>query len=244
MHVPQRSSPLRGPRAGFALALAVALLAAVPAAAAQSAPPASGLLVHGSGTAYGDPDLAVLTLGVEIVQPQVQAALSQADQTMSAVRDVFLHGGVDAKDIRTATFNVWREEIRDRNGNVTGERYHVLHSYRVTVRDLGSVGSLLADAVQAGANNIQGIQFDLSDPAALRQQARREAMQDAQARAQQLASLAGVTLGRPVSIEESTSGVTPPVAMAAVRGAGGGGAPVEGGQLAVEVQVTVRYAMQ
>ncbi|MEJ2668567.1 MAG: SIMPL domain-containing protein, partial [Deinococcales bacterium] len=143
-----------GPLAPFGRALALGLLivAGLGLAApgyAQAAPQA-GLLVHGTGTAYGEPDLAVLTMGAEVVEPQVQAALTQADKTMAAVRDVFLNGGVQAKDIRTAAFNVWREDIRDRNGNITGERYHVVHIYSVTVRDLGSVGKLLAAAVQAG----------------------------------------------------------------------------------------------
>jgi len=232
-------------RASAAVAVAVvALLAGAPVAAAQTGSAATGLVVQGTGTAYGTPDLAVLTLGVEVVEPQVQAALTQSDKTMSAVRSVFLTGGVDAKDIRTAAFNVWREDIRDRNGNVTGERYHVVQDYRVTVRDLGSVGSLLADAVQAGANNVQGIQFGLQDPAGVQKQARAQAMHDARSRAEQLAALAGVTLGRSVSIQESTSNPSPPVPMVRLQAAAAAAAPVEGGQLSVEVHVTVRYAMQ
>lgn len=240
------------PRTRFRIALtaltaalvAVSILSAIPVATAQTGSQATGLVVHGTGTAYGTPDLAVLTLGVEVMDPHVQAALSEADRTMSAVRDVFLNGGVEAKDVRTAAFNVWREEIRDRNGNVTGERYHVVHSYRVTVRDLGSVGTFLSEAVQAGANNIQGIAFGLSDPGALQRQARAEAMGDAKARARQLASLAGVTLGRPVSIDETTSTPSPPAPVARLQAAAVPSVPVESGQLAVEVQVTVRYAMQ
>jgi len=222
----------------------VALFAALPAAAAQGSSPATGLFVQGSGTAYGTPDMAVLTLGVEVVDPQVQTALTQADTAMSKVRSAFLDGGVQSADVHTATFNVWREDVRDRDGNVTGERYHVVHSYRVTVRDLTSVGRLLSAAVEAGANNVQGITFGLSDPGALQRQARAAAMNDAKERAQQLASLAGVTLGRPLSIQESTANPTPPVPMARLQAASVPSAPVEGGQLAVEVQVSVRYGIQ
>lgn len=241
---PRPTFPTRRSGRAMLAALVVALGAALPLASAQGGPSEAGVVVHGSGTAYGTPDLAVLTLGVTSVDPQVQTALDQADKAMAAVRNVFLDGGVAEKDIRTVAFNVWREEVRDRNGNVTGERFHVVHSYQVTVRELGSVGGLLAAAVQAGANTIQGITFGLSDRSALQAQARAEAMHDAQSRARQLASLAGVTLGPPLSIEESTSVPSSPVPMARLQAAGGPAAPVEGGQLAVTVQVTVRYALQ
>lgn len=232
------------PSHGGALSAAFALLsvfALLPVAAAQGAA-ATGVMVQGTGTAYGTPDQAVLTVGVEAVDPNVQTALNEADKAMRAVRQVFLAGGVEAGDIRTATFNVWHEDIRDQSGTVTGGRYHVLHDYQVTVRDLGSVGRLLAGAVQAGANNVQGIQFGLSDPAALRQQARARAMRDAEARAEQLASLAGVTLGRPLRIEESVSNPSPPTPM--LRAQAVAAAPVEAGQLAVQVRVSVRYAIE
>lgn len=248
MHPKQPGTALQrplgaSPAVGVALAALLALVALVlaPEASAQSGASSTGLVVQGTGTAYGTPDQAVLTLGVEVVDPDVQTALTRADKAMTAVRDVFLGDGVEAKDIRTATFNVWREDIRDQSGSVTGQRYHVQQDYQVTVRDLGSVGRLLAEAVQAGANNIQGIQFGISDPAALRERARASAMHDAEARAAQLADLAGVTLGRAVSIEESTSNAGPPVPMLRAQAAA---APVEGGQLAVQVQVTVRYAIQ
>ena len=239
-----RSRPLRFPRLGMALASAMLLwLAAATTVSAQAAP-ATGLLVHGSGTVYGEPDVAVLTLGVDVAKPDVKEALASADRNMQAVRQAFVAGGVPTKDIRTAAFNVWREDIRDRNGTVTGERYHVVHSYQVTVRDLGQLGELLGAAVDAGANNIQGIQFRIQDPAALRVQARDAAMRDARKQAEQLATLAGVTLGKPVSIEETSTPVTSPAPALAAARMGGASAPVEGGQLAVEAHVTVRYAIQ
>ena len=239
-----RSRPRGIARLGLVLVCAT-LLATVAAATASAQPgPATGLLVHGSGTVYGEPDVAVLTLGVDVAEPGVKDALASADRTMQAVRQVFVAGGVPTKDIRTAAFNVWREDIRDRNGAVTGERYHVVHSYQVTVRDLARLGDLLGAAVDAGANNIQGIAFRIQDPAALRAQARAAAMRDALKQAEQLAALAGVTLGRPVSIEETSTPVTSPAPALAAARLGGGGAPVEGGQLAVDAHVTVRYAIQ
>lgn len=241
----QALSP-RGAARALCTFLAVAALSVAASAAAQTpTAPARGLVVQGSGTVYGEPDIALLTLGVDVTEPNVKNALSSADQTMQAVRQVFLNAGVAAKDIRTVAFNVWREDVRDHSGTVTGERYHVVHSYQVTLHDLSRLGELLAAAVSAGANNVQGIQFSIADPAALQARARAAAMRDAQARAEQLATLAGVTLGSPISIEESSTPLASRApSMAAARVVGGGAAPVEGGQLAVRAQVTVRYAIE
>jgi len=223
----------------------VGLLAAVAATTASAqAGPATGIVVHGNGIAYGEPDVAVLTLGVDVAQPDVKRALADADRVMQAARQVFLSGGVSAQDIRTASFQVWREDVRDRSGTVTGERYHVVHTYQVTVRDLSKLGDLLGAAIDAGADTIQGIQFRIQDPAALRAQARAAAMHDARRQADQLATLAGVTLGAPLSIEETSSPVASPAPAFAAARAVAGSAPVEGGQLAVEAHVTVRYAIR
>lgn len=225
---------------------AIASMLALTAAAlvAAQAVPATGLLVHGSGTVYGEPDRAVVTLGVDVAAPQVQQALGNADARMRQVRQALLDGGIGPQAIRTVAFNVWREDIRGPGGAVTGERFHVVHSYQITVSDLAGIGDLLAAAVAAGANDVQGIVFTIADPTALQAAARSQAMRDAKARAEQLAQLAGVALGRPVSIEETSTPLrTVAPAMASARLAGGG-APVEGGQLAVQVAVTVRYAIQ
>ncbi len=230
-------------RATACLVLLALLLAALPSIAAGQSAPTPGLLVHGSGTVYGTPDVALVTLGVDVAEPQVGSALDGADAAMRAVRQVFLDAGVPATDIRTVAFNVWREDIRGSGGAVTGERYHVVHSYQVTLHDLGKLGALLSAAVTAGANDVQGVQFTIADARALQADARKAAMDDARARAEQLASAAGVTLGRPVSIDETTTPLrTAAPALAAARV--GGAVPLEGGQLAVHVEVTVRYAIQ
>ena len=166
---------------------ALVALTLVASAAAQASP--TGLRVQGSGTVYGEPDVALLTLGVDVTAPQVKAALDDADRAMRAVRQVFVQGGVEPRDVRTVAFNVWREDIRNQGGTVTGQRYHVVHSYQVTLRDTSRLGALLGAAVDAGANNVQGIRFTLSDPSALQAEARAAAMRDARNRAEQLARL-------------------------------------------------------
>ena len=202
---------------------------------------ATGISVSGAGAAYGDPDRAVVTLGVDAVADNVRDALAQADQTMNQVREAALALNIEQRQIRTVSFNVWRQQLTDQNGQPTGERYHVQHSFQVTVDDTEQVGQLLADAIDAGANDVGGISFTISDTAALQSQAREAAMADARARATQLAQHAGVTLGQVIYVEETSYNA--PHAVANVQYARAASSPIESGELAVNVTVKVVYAI-
>ena len=72
----------------------------------------------------------------------------------------------------------------------------------------------MIDAVAAAGGDltrINGITFTLDDPTAVMKQARDMAMADAKAKAQQLASDGGVTLGKPTYISDNSYVPTPPM---------------------------------
>jgi uncharacterized protein YggE len=225
----------------MALLLSSALVPFTSVKAQASNPQPAGITVNGSGVAYGEPDQAVVTLGVDATADNVRQAMDQADATMTAVRQAILNLGIDQQDIRTVSFNIWRQDLTDKDGQPTGQRYHVQHSFQTTLRDGSQVGQLLADAVDAGANDVGGINFTISNTAQLQTQARQAAMADAQERAQQLAQLAGVSLGAPTYIEETSYNA--PMPMADAQYSRMASAPIQGGQLGVNVTVRVTYAI-
>ncbi len=230
-----------------ALLLAAATLVLFGTVRAQSVPntgyQATGITVNGSGAAFGEPDRAIVTLGTDSVADNVRDALARSDEAMERVRAAALMLGVQERQIRTASFNVWRQQLTDRDGQPTGERYHVRHSFEITVDNTDIVGELLGAAIDAGANDVGGIRFTISDTAALQSQAREAAMADAHARASQLAELAGVSLGAPVFVEETSYNAPQVVARAQEFAMVAGAPPVEGGELAVNVTVRVVYAI-
>ena len=152
----------------------------------------TGISVTGSGTVYGEPDLALLELGVDVTDEHVSAASDEADRTVRAVIAALSAAGVAEKDIRTASYNVWREDRYDSNNAPTIPLYHVSNTLNITVRDVSKVGDLLAASLEAGANTVNNVQYTFANPDVLARQARELAMQDALAKAQQLADLAGV----------------------------------------------------
>jgi uncharacterized protein YggE len=117
--------------------------------------------------------------------------------------------------------------------------YIVENSVHVTVRDLDQIGEILNTAVQAGANTIHGIQFDVSDKTEALSEARQSAVANAETVAKELAQAAGVELGEIQTISTFSGGFPAPM----VEGRGGGVAlmadvpvPVSPGQMIVTVR--------
>jgi uncharacterized protein YggE len=120
--------------------------------------------------------------------------------------------------------------------------YTATNNVEVTIRNLDTAGKVLSAATSAGANQLFGIRFEIEDPSALQAEARKKAVEDARARAERLAQLAGVKLGPAVSISEIDGGGGGPVPMFAMAKMDSG-APVERGELTVTTTVQIVYAL-
>jgi uncharacterized protein len=120
--------------------------------------------------------------------------------------------------------------------------YTATNNVEVTIRNLDTAGKVLSAATGAGANQLYGIRFEIEDPSALQAEARKKAVEDARARAERLAQLAGVKLGPAVSISELDGGGGGPVPMFAMAKMESS-APVERGELTVTTTVQIVYAL-
>jgi len=207
----------------------------------------TGIAVMAQGKATGKPDLAMITIGVETRNAEARAAAEENDDRMADVMAAILELGVAEEDIQTVDYSV-RAEIdwEDDEQRVIG--YVVNNSVMLKLREVDKAGDVLDAVTEAGANNIYGIQFTFDDPTVLREEARAEAMAQARDKAEALAQLAGVGLGKPRYINESFMESPPfylePIYAAAERGMGGGAAPVQPGQLEVAVQVQVTFEIR
>ena len=118
----------------------------------------------------------------------------------------------------------------------------------VTMHDISMIGDLLDASINAGANNIYGITFDVQDKETALATGRDQATADAQAQADELAKAAGATLGAVQSINYYSSAPTPiyydTKAAAPAAVGGGGSVPISSGQLTLTVSVSVSYALR
>jgi uncharacterized protein YggE len=189
------------------------------------------------------PDVALVDLGVSVVDTDANEAFNENTTRMEAVMDALKEMAVQEQDIQTVSYNMWIEQVYDREGQPTGEnRYHVIHQVRVRVRDLDKTGELMQQVLEAGANNVGGITFSVADSAALQREAREKALADAKAKAEQLASSLGVQLGAPRQVNELSGHLMPlPAAYAEGIGGGGGPVPVSGGEFSVMVDIQLVF---
>lgn len=211
-----------------------------------------GVVVVGTGTANTEPEISLVTFGVELRGDDPAALVDQAAQTIDRAIAAAADLGVAEEDVETTGYNLWVETIYDpETGTPTGEViYHVSHYVQATVRDLERVGDVLASVVGAGANTISSVGFSVEDPDALVEQARQAALESAQAQAQQIATGLGITLGQPVLAMEVGGGY-PVVEVMVERAYGGGMAPVDvaapsisPGAFSVSVSMQVVYEIR
>jgi uncharacterized protein YggE len=245
--------------AGLLLLAGVLVLAQagfVPSVAQAQTGPATGstlprtITVVGEGTVKIKPDVAQANIGVEVMQPTVKEASREAKDIMDAVLVALKQQGIDEKDIQTSGFSIWADRPYSPEGMPSEKAtYRVSNNVAVTIRDLDKVGAVLDAAIEAGANNIYGVNFSLADPSQVESEAREKAVADAQAKAQELAKLNDVQVGEVVSISEVVASGGGFYSSnfresAAALGMGGGGGPISPGELALSLQLEIVYTAQ
>jgi uncharacterized protein YggE len=227
------------------LAGMVGLLYARPVTAQVSAgvPGMRQVTVVGHGEIKGAPDTATVQIGVETEAATAKDALAQNSAQAQAVQEKLTKLGVDAKDIQTSNFSINPTYGSD-GRQVTG--YHVGNMVTVKIRQLGQAGTLLDQVVQSGANSVYGISFGMENPEALLDQARKSAIENAKARATQLAGASGLTIGDVLVISENIGAQPIPMTMAArAEGAADGqAAPVQPGEQSFSVDVQVTFGLK
>ena len=203
--------------------------------------------VNGTGTAYSAPDIAYVSLGVEILNADVTAAVNDANARMEAIKAALSELGIPDADIRTENFNIYRETFYGPEGPTGEGQFRVNNSFRVTVRDISAVAQVLTTALEAGANSVGGVMFDIANRESVESEARGLAVEDARKVAEELAALMGVTVGEVVSISEGDVLFDPYYANYGGRGGAVASdvsnVPVEGGSLAVNVGVSITFEL-
>ena len=233
--------------------IALAITATRPAAAAVTTPSAttapSGISVSGTARIEGVPDTLRLDIGVNVVEPTVDAALTKANEASAALQKALQEGGVAERDIASTQLSIQPQyDYATNTARITG--YQVTQSVSAKLRDLDTAGEVIGAAAATGgdATVVNGISFDLEDNAALLSSARERAIADAKAKAEEYADAAGRGLGQVVSITESTQSIPQPYAADLAAGAvvddSLRSVPLAPGTQTVSVEVQVTYAFR
>ncbi|HEX7875643.1 MAG TPA: SIMPL domain-containing protein [Sphingobium sp.] len=238
-----------------ALALMTLAGAALPAVAiAQTnvtiAETAPVVTVNVTETVEAVPDEVAVGTGVQTRAPTAAQAMRDNAAKMEKLIGALTKAGVAKKDIQTVGISLSAQyDYSNQDGQPSTPRfigYEAANQLNITLHDVRKVGTLLDTLVEAGATNVSGPSFSISDPAPMLQQARAAALKSAKAQADFYAQAAGYRSTRLISIAESNSGGNPPIPVAAARfkADAAQATPVEPGQIGSSINLTVQYALE
>lgn len=226
-------------RALSALILSTALALPLAAPAFAQDPAQRTISVTGTGTVETAPDMATLMIGVTTQAATAAEALASNSKATDAVIARLTASGVEARDMQTSNLSINPNWTGYDSSNPTISGYIAMNMLTVRVRALDSTGAVLDAAVADGANTLNGMTFGLADPEPVMNEARKEAVADARAKAELLAAAAGVKLGQIVSITDAGAMSDPqPMYRDAVSAAP---VPVVGGELGIIANVSVTW---
>ncbi len=204
------------------------------------------MTVSGEARVTAVPDLARVSLGAEGAGETAVAAMNETSVALEAILAQLKALGVAEADIQTRDLSV-RERSRwdpERNRDVF-LGYEATNLLEVRLRDMNLLGEILSEVLSDGANSLGRLDFEMTDPAPLRAEARRQAVSDAMDKAALFAGAAGVRVGRVLSISDSArplvEGPRTLALEAAVVAESAADVPVAIGEVSVRAEVTMVF---
>lgn len=206
------------------------------------------ITVSATGTVEREPEQGVVTFAVESEAATGALAAESNARRMTELVAALRRAGIADRDIRTLSYELRPEYAREPRGAEPPRivAYRAINMVQVTVDTVARLGRIIDTAVNAGANRVANVRFELRDPRTAHLEAVQLAMQNARREAETVAAAAGQRLGPPMSI--TTGGFAPPPGpMAAYRADAmemAAATPVEPGVLTVTANVHVVYRIE
>ena len=220
-------------------------LAACAPAAASSSDIARSISVSGTGQVSLVPNIATVNIGVRTEADNVTDALNENTAQANTISETLQSLGVLEEDIQTSNFNVYpMDRYNNMTGEIEGSYFLVENTVNITVRDLSTLGEVLSAVVEAGANTIYGISFDVDDREAAAKEAQELAIQDAYAEAEVIAEAAGVELGELMNISVSSGSVYTASYETKADAYGESEVPISAGMITISMSCSATFGME
>src|SRR5664279_1266437 len=216
-------------------ALILAALASLPARADDKL-----VTVTGEATVAIAPDMATIRVGVTSQGKSAREASETNGKQMTGVLAALKGAGIADRDVQTSSLSLQPQYDPNKSGAARLLGFQATNQVTVKIRAIDTLPDVLDRAISAGANEMSGIEFVVSDQSKLLDQARTEAIADARRKAELYAKAAGAKVGAVVAITEEGS-APPPRLMQAMRA---GAAPVAPGEQTLRAVVTVSYELK
>lgn len=215
--------------------LFVATIALAPAHAAERL-----VTVTGEATVAVAPDAAVIRIGVTSQDKTAREASEANAKQMTAVLAAIKDTGIADRDVQTSRLSLQPQYDPNKSGTARLTGFQATNQVTVRIRDIDKLPVFLDRAIAAGANEMSGIEFVISEQSKLLDRARDDAIADARRKAELYAQAAGSKLGPVVSITEEGSAAQPRPIQAMRAGA----VPLAPGEQTLRATVTVSYELK
>jgi uncharacterized protein YggE len=187
--------------------LLVAVLGFAACAVAAEEPLHRTLTVTGTAEVKVSPDICYMSFAVSTRSRSAVQAYKDNNEQMGKINVAIKALGIEAKDLQTVNFSITPEYHYEKNSSKrVFDGYLVANNLSVSVRDLAKVSAILDAAMSAGAVEVGGVTFTIENPKKYTADARIDAIKAAKAKAEVIASEAGVRIKKPVTISESEPG--------------------------------------
>jgi len=196
--------------------------------------------VTGEATVAAAPDAAMIRIGVSSQAKTARAASDANAKEMTVVLAAIKESGVADRDIQTSRLSLQPQYDPKQTGAARLIGFQVNNQLTVKIRDIDKLSAVLDRAIAAGANEMSGIEFVVSEQAKLLDQARAAAIADAHRKAELYANAAGMKVGRVMAISEE--GSVPPLRLYQPMRAGAAPA-IAPGEQTLRAVVTVSYEL-
>jgi uncharacterized protein len=168
-----------------------------------SEPMSKSITISAEGKITANPDIAMVNLAVVSQSKNVKDAVKDGNEKMKKIYDAMKSISVEEKDIKSTRYNLYPNYDYSKSYSsprITG--YSLNQEFQIKIRDLDNIENVLDKGVEAGANQIGQLSFDIDNPAELKKEARKKAFETAKEKAKEMADSAGVQLGEIITFNE------------------------------------------
>lgn len=213
---------------------------------AQSAAEDGVIRVSGNAIVTQAPDIVTIAIGVETKNESAETASLENRQIMDEVMKSLREFGLKENEITTSGYSIYSYQETDRSQDPV--EYYTIYTVRnqinIKTKQLEDVGTIIDLAIKGGANQVQGINFDIEDKEEMQLRALEQATLQARAKAEAIAAAAEVSIKNITGITEQTESYVPYTESLMVRASGqdSAGTAINPGDVEVRSRVTVEFS--
>lgn len=202
--------------------------------------------VVGEGKVTAIPDQAEMEFTVQEEGADLKTVSGEVSAKMKNVFKVVKSFGISDKDTQTISYNIEPRYKYDKSGNGQKTGYIVSNRVKIILKDLDKAGDVLEAVTEAEVTQVEGPNFNFSDPTKLQIEALKAAVEDGHSKAEALAMASGAELDKVFSISQTSTAM--PISPVAFRAnalqEGAQSVPIAKGQNEVTAQVEIVYLLK